>query len=64
MLRNAFAEYHRRGKYKVGLGVDSNSLTGAIRLYEKAGMRVFRQIDLYEKVLRPGEELSTQTLGA
>ena len=57
-----FAEYHQRGKYKVGLGVDGDSLTGAMRLYEKAGMRVHRQLDLYEKVLRPGVELSTQTL--
>jgi hypothetical protein len=42
--------------------VDANSLTGALDLYEKAGMRVFRQTDAYEKILRPGKDLSTQSL--
>ena len=49
-------------KFKVGLGVDGASLTGATRLYEKAGMHIFRQFDAYEKDLRPGEDLSTQAL--
>jgi mycothiol synthase len=62
LLHKAFGEFYRRGKYKVGLGVDGDSLSGATRLYEKAGMHVFRQIDAYEKVLRPGVELSTQSL--
>jgi hypothetical protein len=35
----------------VGLGVDAASLTGATRLYEKAGMHVTRRYDTYEKVL-------------
>jgi mycothiol synthase len=62
LLQHAFDQYHKRGKYKVGLGVDGQSLTGATRLYERAGMRVMRQFDAYEKVLRPGEDLSTQEL--
>jgi mycothiol synthase len=62
LLHQAFGEFHRRGRYKVGLGVDGDSLSGATRLYEKAGMHIFRQIDAYEKVLRPGVELSTQSL--
>jgi mycothiol synthase len=62
LLHQAFGEFHRRGRYKVGLNVDGDSLTGATDLYEKAGMHVFRQHDAYQKVLRPGEELSTQTL--
>jgi hypothetical protein len=40
--------------------VDAASITGATRLYERAGMHVFRAWDIYEKELRPGEELSTQ----
>jgi mycothiol synthase len=64
LLHQAFGEYHRRGRYKVGLGVDAQSLTGATRLYEAAGMRVFRRFDAYEKELRPGLELGTQSLEA
>jgi GNAT superfamily N-acetyltransferase len=62
MLHHAFGESYKRGIMKVGLGVDATSLTGATRLYEKAGMRTFRQWDTYEKELRAGEDLTTQTL--
>jgi mycothiol synthase len=62
LLRQSFGEFHRRGRYRVGLAVDGNSLTGATTLYEKAGMHVFQQRDTYEKVLRPGKDLSTQSL--
>ncbi|NDJ76057.1 MAG: GNAT family N-acetyltransferase [Chloroflexi bacterium] len=62
LLLHAFGELYRRGQRKVGLGVDASSLTGATRLYEKVGMEVVRQIVLYEKELRPGAELSTQTI--
>jgi mycothiol synthase len=64
LLHQVFGEYYRRGKYKVGLGVDAHSLTGATRLYETAGMRVFRRFDAYEKELRPGLELCTESLEA
>jgi mycothiol synthase len=60
LLRHSCGELHRNGKRRVGLGVDAQSLTGAIRLYERAGMRVERQYVTYEKELRPGRELSTQ----
>jgi mycothiol synthase len=61
-LRHAFSEFYRRGKRKAGLGVDAENLTGALRLYEKAGMRVHMQMDLFEKELRPGAEISVQSL--
>ncbi len=60
LLHHAFGEFYRRGIKKVGLGVDASSLTGAIRLYERAGMQVFRQSDAYEKELRPGRDLTRQ----
>jgi mycothiol synthase len=63
LLRHAFGEFYRRGKRKVALGVDAENLTGALGLYEKAGMHVQRQFDLYEKELRAGVELSVQSLG-
>jgi ribosomal protein S18 acetylase RimI-like enzyme len=62
LLHQVFDNFHQRGKYKVGLEVDASSLTGALGLYEKAGMRVFSQNDAYEKILRPGQDLSTQSL--
>jgi mycothiol synthase len=49
LLRHAFGEFYRRGVRTVGLGVDAESLTGATRLYERAGMRVERQYDVYDK---------------
>ena len=62
LLRHSFAEFYRRGTHKIGLGVDAQNLTGATRLYERAGMHVARQYDAYEKELRAGVELSTQSL--
>jgi mycothiol synthase len=62
LLHHSFGEFYHRGKLKVGLGVDAESLTGATRLYEKAGMHVHRQYATYEKELRAGVELSTQTV--
>jgi ribosomal protein S18 acetylase RimI-like enzyme len=64
LLHQVFGELHRRGRYMAGLGVDGESLTGATRLYEKAGMRIFQQIDAYEKILRPGRDLSTRAVDA
>ncbi|HYF64879.1 MAG TPA: GNAT family N-acetyltransferase [Herpetosiphonaceae bacterium] len=63
LLLHSFNEFYARGQKRVGLGVDASSLTGATRLYEKAGMRANRQWDRYEKVLRPGVDLRTQTAG-
>jgi mycothiol synthase len=60
LLRHAFGEFYRRDIQGAALVVDATSLTGATKLYEKAGMQVFRQFDSYEKVLRPGVDLSTQ----
>jgi mycothiol synthase len=62
LLQQSFRELYLRGQRRVGLGVDADSLTGATRLYEKAGMVVSRQYNTYEKELRPGQELSRQTV--
>ena len=48
LLRHAFAEFHRRGANRVGLGVDGENTTGAVRLYERAGMHVTRRYDTWE----------------
>lgn len=62
LLLHSFDEFYRRGVRKVLLGVDSQNLTGALRLYKRAGMHVMTQTHSYEKELRPGEELSTQVI--
>ena len=62
LLRHAFGELYRRSKRKAGLGVDAENLTGALRLYENAGMYVYRAFDLFEKEIRPGREISVQSL--
>src|SRR5258708_31781676 len=62
LLQHSFSEFYRRGTHKVGLGVDSQNLTGATRLYKQAGMHVARENIAYEKELRAGVELSTQAI--
>ncbi len=52
LLLHSFNAFYERGDRTVGLSVDSESLTGATRLYEKAGMHVTRRFDMYEKVIR------------
>ena len=57
LLRHAFTEYHRRGTRRVSLSVDVESITGAPRLYGRAGMRVRESYMIYLKELRPGVDL-------
>jgi mycothiol synthase len=45
LLRAAFQKLHARGIRRVGLGVDAENATGALRLYERAGMGVVRQFN-------------------
>jgi ribosomal protein S18 acetylase RimI-like enzyme len=58
LLRHAATEFHRRGLKRMALGVDSDSPTGATRLYERAGLHVAQQHATYGKTLREGEELT------
>jgi ribosomal protein S18 acetylase RimI-like enzyme len=62
LLHHAFGELYRRGQHEIMLGVDSQNLTGAVRLYERAGMHIKSETISFEKELRAGVELSTQTL--
>ena len=54
LLRHALGDFYDRGTRRVTLTVDSESPTGATRLYERAGMHVTQQYALYVKELRPG----------
>lgn len=61
LLRHAFAELYARGLRRAALYVDARSLTGATRLYERAGMTVERRFDTWERGLRSGVDLTTQS---
>lgn len=51
LLQHAFAEFRRRGLEQAGLGVDGENATGAVRLYERAGMHVVSRTETWERVL-------------
>ncbi|MGZ4409908.1 MAG: N-acetyltransferase family protein [Gaiellaceae bacterium] len=51
LLLNAFARLHARGHDAVFLGLDAENATGALQLYQKAGMRVWRRFEMFEKRL-------------
>lgn len=52
LLRHAFREFRARGAGRVGLDVDGENLTGAVRLYERVGMHVAYRQDLWQLDLR------------
>jgi mycothiol synthase len=52
LLLTAFAAFADRGETRAGLGVDAQNPTAAVRLYERAGMRVAWQADVYERAVR------------
>ena len=49
LLHHSFRTLKDRGYREVRLEVDGENLTGAVRLYERAGMRVARRYDTFEK---------------
>lgn len=51
LLQHSFHDFKQRGATRVGLGVDGENTTGAVGLYERAGMRQVRRNETYEKVL-------------
>lgn len=51
LLLHAFRELRNRGRAKAALNVDGENLTGAVRLYERAGMHVAHREDSYRKEL-------------
>ena len=60
LLLQSFGTFHARGLNRVGLGVDAGNPSGAIRLYEKAGMQVVHSYITFEKQLRPGRQFSVE----
>ncbi|MEJ5314114.1 MULTISPECIES: GNAT family N-acetyltransferase [Anaerolinea] len=62
LLLHGFHALYQRGFYRIGLGVDASNLTGATRLYQRAGMHVHREYHLFEYEMRPGKDYLTQTI--
>lgn len=62
LLLWSFNEFYRRGKTGVELEVDSESLTGALRLYESVGMWTKGTYASASRVIRPGRSLATKAL--
>lgn len=52
LLLLSFREFRSRGYGRATLGVDASSPTGATRLYERAGMRVYRDTVFLERPVR------------
>ena len=52
LLYDVFGKMYALGEHRVGLGVDAESLTGATRLYERAGMRVKHHYARYRKTVQ------------
>jgi mycothiol synthase len=51
LLLHSLRVFRARGFRHAGLGVDGENTTGAVRLYERAGMHVARQWNNYEKAV-------------
>jgi ribosomal protein S18 acetylase RimI-like enzyme len=53
LLLRSFQAFRERGWTRGTLGVDASSPTGATRLYERAGMSVYRTTVFLERPVRP-----------
>ena len=54
LLRTSFVQFHDLGRRGVCLHVDTESTTGATRLYERVGMAIHPRFATWEKELRAG----------
>ena len=54
LLRTSFVQFHGLGRRGVCLHVDTESITGATRLYERVGMAIHPRFATWEKELRSG----------
>ncbi len=54
LLEQALASYAADGRSWAGMGVDTGNVSGALRLYESAGMRPWMQIDAFRRRVHAG----------
>ncbi len=62
LLLHFFQAIKDKGSKRVGLSVDTDSLTGASKLYESVGLRVIEKYVRLEKVLREGLDIRVRNL--
>lgn len=55
LLQHCFASFAAAGRIAAGLGVDVANATGALALYESAGMRPLFQVDTWRKQVPAGQ---------
>jgi mycothiol synthase len=60
LLQHSFYLLQSIGMRQVGLDVDSENITGALRLYESVGLRTVRRAVTFLNELRPGNDLTVQ----
>lgn len=64
LLKHTFRAFWLRGTKTIALSVGADNLTGATKLYTKAGMHISRHLMMYEKELRVGREYATTIIDA
>ncbi len=60
LLRSSFAAFAGHGVTEAALDVDAENATGAVALYERVGMRVFRRYDTFERRLVGSGEVEVE----
>jgi ribosomal protein S18 acetylase RimI-like enzyme len=60
----AFNAFYQRGTRTILTDTDGHSFTQAYNLYQKAGMTIYRQQNVYEKEIRPGRDLLKRQMEA
>lgn len=56
LLKHSFALFQQRGFKRAALSVDGSSLTNAVALYERAGMKIQQQRMVYRKMMHGSED--------
>ena len=51
LLRRSFRELYARGRHRAALRVDVQNVTGALRVYERVGMRAVIRFGTWQKDL-------------
>ncbi len=49
LLKHSFRELYARGKHRTALGVDVQNVTGALRVYERVGMRATHRFGTWQR---------------
>lgn len=58
VLQHSFVLLHLAGAQRIGLGVDSQNRSGAVKLYQDAGMYIDQHFLHQEKIMRTGQRQS------